>query len=231
MTALTALVLVLVLVLAQAVAGPVPVPFPSEVPRPLLLDRIAAVVGDDVVPESDVERYVKVGMLPRLEDEDQAAYRARCLDQVVVDLLRQRALRRTAGFEPDARDVEARLREVEARIERERGMPFEAVLERAGVSRAEAREWVREDLEVQTFVRERLLPAVKVTDAEVEAYYEGAFRAEAASAGLAQLPPLREVNDELKVVLRSRKLNAEIDRWTDDLRSRTRVLVYRRGQT
>ena len=73
-----------------------------------------------------------------------------------------------------------------------------------------------------------MLPDVKVTDAEVEAYYEGTFRAEAASSGLAQLPPLKDVSDDLKAVLRSRKLNAEIDRWTDELRARTRVLVYRR---
>ena len=181
-----------------------------------------------MIPESDVERYARVGMLPRVDDETDEAYRARCLDQVVVDLLRQRALRRTAGFEPDPREVEARYREVESRVERERGMPFEAVLERAGVSRAEARELMRQDLEMQTFVRERLLPAVKVTDAEVEAYYEGTFRAEAAAAKLTQLPPLKEVRDELKIVLRSRRLNAEIDRWTVELRSRTRVVVYRR---
>ena len=215
----------LLLVLAQAAAPP---PAPAPTPRPVLLDRIAAVVGDDVIPESDVDRYARVGMLARLEGEEESAYRARCLDQVVVDLLRQRALRRTAGFEPDARDVESRYRDIEARVERERGMPFEAVLDRAGVSRAEAREWVRQDLEMETFVRERLLPAVKVTDAEVEAYYEGTFRAEAASSGLAQLPPLKDVSDDLKAVLRSRKLNAEIDRWTDELRARTRVLVYRR---
>jgi hypothetical protein len=193
-----------------------------------VVDRIAAVVGDDVVPESDVSRYVKVGFLERRDGEDEESYRARALDQRVTDLLRERDLRRTAGFAPDEKAIDARLGEVEARIEKERGMPFEAVLDRAGVSRAEAREWVRADLEIETFVRERLLPAVKISDAEVEAYYEGPFRKEAADRGLTQLPPLKDVRDQLKVVLRERRLNSEIDRWTEDLRARTRILVYRR---
>lgn len=212
----------------QAAGGATSPPASPEAPKTVLLDRIAAVVGDDVVPESDIERYVRVGFLSRREGESEADYRNRCLDQRVVDLIRERELRRTAGFEPDPREVEEEYRAVSARIAKERGTPFEAILEGAGVPVAEAKGWVRQDMEMKVFVRERLLPAVKVSDAEVEAYYDGPFPVEAAASGLRQLPPLAEVRDDLKVVLRSRKLNAEIERWTAEVREKTRVLVYRR---
>ena len=195
---------------------------------PEVLDRIAAVVGDDVLLESDVERYAAIGLVERRADETDGAYRDRVLFERVEGLVRERELRKTAGFSPDVRDVESRYAALAERVSRERGIPFDQVLLSAGVTRAEALDWIRKGLALKTYVLERLLPAVKVSDQEMEAFYAGPFQVEALAKGLAAVPPLREVEDQVRALLRERKLNAEIERWTDDLRKKTRVVIYRR---
>ena len=81
---------------------------------------------------------------------------------------------------------------------------------------------------LENFARERLAPTVRVTDDEIRAFYEGPFRDEAREKGIETLPPIAEVSDEVRELLRERKLNEAIARWTDDLRKSTRILVYRR---
>ncbi|HUM03165.1 MAG TPA: hypothetical protein VL084_12815 [Thermoanaerobaculia bacterium] len=225
--------LIAVALLAVLAAPDAPQPAPSPSPpaggRGAVLDRIAAVVGDDVVLESEVDRLQAVRYLPARPDESEAAYRDRILDELVTDTLRERELRKAGGLEPEPAEVESRLQALAARVEAERGQPFETVLRNAGITRAEAAGWVRRGLMLQTFTRERLTPAIRVTDAEIRAFYDGPFRGEAREKGLQTLPPLADVSDEVRELLRERKLNEAIARWTDELRQSTRILIYRRS--
>ncbi len=197
-------------------------------PHAIVLDRIAAVVGDDVILESEVAKFVAVRYLPPRPGEGERAYRDRVLDELVVDLLRERELRKTGGLEPNPAEVEARMKDLAARVEVERHEPFEEVLKGAGITRADVVGFVRRGLMLETYTRERLSPTVRVTDAEIKAYYDGPFREEARAKGIEKLPPLSEVSDQVRDLLRERKLNETIARWTEELRQGTRILIYRR---
>jgi len=212
------------------VAGtpPAVTPAPSPAPTFTVLDRIAAVVGEDIILQSEIDRLAAVGFISRRAGETDADYRFRVLEERVTDLLREQQLRRIGGLEPDAAEVDARFEELVRQIEKQRGEPFEAVLAKAGATREEVRDWVRRGLALEVYARERILPRIKVTDAEMTAYYEGPFREEARAKGLTEFPPLSEVQDQVRALLRERKLNAEIDRWTEQLRKETRVVIYRR---
>lgn len=194
----------------------------------VVLDRIAAVVGDDLILESEIRRLAGVGYLPREEGESDAAYADRILDARVVEVLREQQLRKTGGIEPARAEVEARVAALEARVVKERGEPLDAILSRAGATRADLFAFVKRGMALESFVRERLAPAIKTTEAELRAYYEGPFREEARARGLATLPPYEDVAEEIREVVREKKLNAEIVRWTAELRASTRVLIYRR---
>jgi hypothetical protein len=169
-----------------------------------------------------------VGYLPRVAGESDAAYRDRVLAGRIVEVLRDRQLRKTGGIEPKREEVDARVALLESRVVRERGETLDAILARAGATREELAAFVKRGMALESFVRERLLPAIKTTDAELRAYYEGPFREEARSRGLATLPPYEDVAEQIRELVRERKLNAEIERWTEQLRSETRVLIYRR---
>lgn len=214
------------LLAAQAPAPPAPSPTP--LPGAVVLDRIAAVVGDDLILESEIRKLAGVGYLPREADEPDAAYRDRVLSVRVVEVLRDRQLRKTGGIEPKREEVEARVAALEARVVKERGEALDAILARAGATRDELFLFVKRGMALESFVRERLSPGIKTTEAELRAYYDGPFREEARAKGLASLPPYEDVAEQIRELVRERKLNAEIERWTLQLRADTRVLIYRR---
>jgi peptidyl-prolyl cis-trans isomerase SurA len=216
----------LLAVAASAAATPVPAATPA--PNAVVLDRIAAVVGDDVILESEIRKLTALGYLPRTADETDAAYRDRILSTRVVEVLRDRQLRKTGGIEPKREEVEARVAALEARVVKERGEPLDAILSRAGATRAELAAFVKRGMALESFVRERLAPAIKTTDAELRAYYDGPFRDEARARGLASVPPYEDVAEQIRELVRERKLNVEIERWTEQLRAETRILIYRR---
>ena len=221
------LLLALLLVLAPCGEAAEHAPVPTTGPA-VTLDRIAAVVGDEIVMEGEISRLAAVGFLPRRAGESELAYRDRLLDLRVVELLREKELRLLTGLEPDAADVDAKLDAVAARYEAATGEPFDRVLERARTTRDDLRGWIRRGIALESYARERLLPTVRVTEEGMKAFYDGPFRAEAESRGLAALPPFPEVQDQVRELLRERLLNEAVEAWTRELRAKTRILVYRR---
>ena len=203
-------------------------PAPAATGPAVTLDRIAAVVGDEVVLEGEVSRLAAIGFLPRREGEAELAYRDRLLDLRVVELLREKELRLLTGLEPDPVEVDAKLDEVAARYEAGTGEPFDRALERVRTNRDEVKGWIRRGIALESYARERLLPTVHVTEEGMRSFYEGPFREEAAARGLATLPPFAEVQDQVRELLRERLLNEEVETWTEGLREKTRILVYRR---
>lgn len=194
----------------------------------VVLDRIAAVVGDDIVLESEIERQVLVELEPRLPGEDDEKYRDRVLNIRIDELVREKKLRTTGGVDPDPREIEARLQELEKRLDRAGQEPLDARLIRAGATRDDVKGWIRRGLALSTYVRERISPTVKITENELKTFYEGPFRTEAAKNGISTLPPISEVRDQLAELIRERKLNEAIERWTAELRIDTRTVIYRR---
>lgn len=216
--------------LAPAVGSAPAAPAPATTPSgpAVVVDRIAAVVGDDIILESEIRKLVAVGYLERKIGESDTAYRDRALDQRVVDLLREKQLRRSSGFDPKPEEVEARVAVLERQLAKNRGVPAAAALAAAGTTREELSQWVRRGLALDSFVKERLTPGLKLTEADLRAYYDTAFRDAAKKRGLLDVPPFDEVREEIREVVRELRLNAEIERWTEKLRSETRILIYRR---
>lgn len=220
-----AAVLLAALAGSGAVAGEVP---PATTGPAVTLDRIAAVVGEEVVLEGEISRLAAIGFLARRPEEAEQAYRDRLLDLRVVELLREKELRLLTGLEPAPEEVDAKLDEVAARYEAGTGEPFDRALERVRTTRDEVRGWIRRGIALESYARERLLPTVKVTDEAMRAFYDGPLRAEAATRGVETLPPFPEVQDQIRDLLRERLLNEEVEKWTNGLREKTRILVYRR---
>jgi hypothetical protein len=218
----------LALLLALETPPPPVAPSPTSLPPGILLDRIAAVVGDEIILASEVGKLVAIRYLRPAADESDVAYRDRVLDELVTDALRERELRKTGGLDPDPVEVDRRVKALAERVERERQTPFDDLLKGAGISRGEVTAYVRRGLALESFTRERLAPTVRVTEDEIRTFYEGPFRDEAREKGIESLPPLAEVSDEVRELIRGRKLNEAIARWTDELRKSTRILVYRR---
>lgn len=196
------------------------------------MDRIEVVVEDDVLLQSDIDRLVAVRYLPPAPGESDASYRERTREARIVDLLRERELLRTGAPEPEARALEGRLAELEARAASE-GTTLASRLALARMTRDELIALLKRGLALEAFVRDRIGASVRVTDGDIEALYASAsFREEARRRGIALVPFAAlpgDVKDQLRVLATERKLTEAVERWTAELRKRARVVVYRPG--
>lgn len=181
------------------------------------VDRIVAVVDEDPIFYSDLTRALAFGFArPGRVPGDLRPV----LDQLIDERLRAHDIDRYGvPPAPDAA-IDAQLN----RIEAEHGGPaaLEAELFAVGSTRAELRRAIDLQLRVLSYVDERLAPRVFVDDDELAAYYRGELRTEMASQGKA-LPPLAEVREGIRAVLRERKLTAETREWTTGLRRGARI--------
>ena len=166
--------------------------------------------------------------MPRRPGESDAAYRDRILNERIDEVVEEQQLRRTGGVDPDPREVEAKYRELEARLAKTPGGTLAERMARAHVTPDDVKGWIRRGLMLSTYVRERISPTIKTTDAELRAFFEGPFREEAREHGLETLPAFADVQDRLRELLRERKLNEAVAAWTKELREGTRILIYRR---
>ena len=64
-----------------------------------------------------------------------------------------------------------------------------------------------------------------VSTDEIENYYKTTWSQQRTARGL-PIPPLAEVQDDIRTLLKSARLQQEVERWTTQLRARANVDVY-----
>jgi len=195
---------------------------PSTV-RGEIIDRVAAVVDRQVVTLSEVNQIVELRLIARRDGEAEAEYRRRVVDALVAHLLRYRDVERFGAPDVSADAIEARLREIVARFPSEED--FAETLVRVEMNLDEVRNLIKRQLQVAAYVDERFAPMIFVSLAEIEEYYRNVWAPQRRSRGL-PVPPLGEVREEIRTLIRAGQLDNEIENWTVQLRSRANVDIY-----
>jgi hypothetical protein len=188
-----------------------------------LVDRVIAVVDEDPILQSEVSQVVELRMVERLEGESDRDLRRRILDQLIEQRLRFHEIDSFGFVELPTDEVEKGFEEIRARFAS--GAAFENRLERLGLEADSLRQLVARQFMVLTYVEERLGPRVFVDLDDIRAYYEGTFVPEMRRRG-ADPPPLQNVREAIRAVLKEERLNEEIDRWTEELRRQADVEDY-----
>jgi len=179
------------------------------------VDRIVAVVDEDPILASDLERAIALGPIAREPGESDAALERRALGRLIADRLRQHEVGRFGYEEVPVAAVDAQVATLAARF----GSPkaFAAELGRLGLDESALRQTLARQIAALAFVEERLGPRVFVGVDEIRRYYDERLVPELAARG-ESAPPLDDVRESIRAVLREEKLNQEIDRWTEELR-------------
>ena len=186
------------------------------------VDRIAAVVDRQVLTVSEVTQMVSIRFFPRTaEDEDD--HRRDVLDALIAQALRYRDVERFGAQDIPKDTIEARLLEIQRRFPSE--AEFNAAVARAELTLDEVRALVKRQLQVEAYIQERFAPLVFIPNEEIEAYYQGTWSEQRRKRGLA-VPPLAQVREEIRTLLKSERLQSEIEKWTAQLRARANVDVY-----
>ena len=187
------------------------------------VDRVAAVVDRQVITVSEVTQMVELHFFARNAGESEDDYRHRVLESLIAQALRFRDVERFGAEEMPKDSIESRVTDISKRFAAPADL--DAALKRVELTPDELRALVKRQLQVEAYVQERFAPLVFVSNEEISTYYRGTWSEQRRKRGLA-VPPLAEVREEIRALLRESRLQEEIEKWTTQLRERANVDVY-----
>jgi hypothetical protein len=185
-----------------------------------LADRIVAVVDGDPVLDSDLERAIALGLVARQPGESEAQLRRRVLDGVIAQRLRVHAVERFGFEQVPVERIAEQVAAIRARFPSEQ--EFQRRLRQLGMPLEGLEQLVAQQLQVLVYVDELLGARVFVGLEEIEAHYERVLAPQLRRTGQ-PVPPLDEVREQIREVLRQERLNQELERWTAELRRQADV--------
>jgi hypothetical protein len=207
------------LALAAVAAPPPPAPAAPNV----LKDRVLAVVDEDPILASELDRGIFVGQLHPNPGEADKPFRRRVLDDLIAQRLRFHEIDRFGLEQVPVDQIEKQVAQVRAAFKDEAA--FRRKLAEVGLDEPTLRQMMARQLEVLAFVDERLGPQVFVGLDDIAAYYRSVLTPQLQKQRL-PVPPLDDVRDQIRDVLRQQRLAEEIDRWTEELRRKANIVVY-----
>jgi hypothetical protein len=194
-----------------------------------VVDRIVAVVNKHPVTWSDLDVQMRFEALENgraLKDLGQADRRA-AFEHLVQNQILRDQMQGTPPANPSA--VESRVAELRAGWNTSgNDAMWAATLTRYGLSMAELRELVANQLEILQFTEFRVRPLVRVSRAEVEDYYSSTLAPQVMAQG--QTPePIEQMTPKIRDLLVEQKMNREIENWLENLRAQSTVQVIWEG--
>ncbi len=175
-----------------------------------IIDRVAAVVGRQVITQSEVEREVRLERFFGAPSPNP--------QQVLQRLIRQRLvfqeMEQTALPELTPEEVDQWL---------STARPPQADPARHGLQPPDLAEYGRRQLQLEKFLDLRFKAGVQVSEQEVEAYYKTRLRPEMERRGVQPLPALEAVRDRVEKAVTEERVNQLMEEWMNELRQRARV--------
>lgn len=210
------------LLFALALAMPaVAAQMPAQAPE--LKDRVMAVVDEDPILASELERVIALGLAQPREGEGEEPFRRRVLNALIEERLRFHEIDRF-GFEQVPVDmIEKNVAQIRASFPSEEA--FRKTLRDLGLSQQALRQLVARQLMVLTHVEEQLGPRVFVSLDDITAYYRNVLTPEMQKRKQ-PVPPQDEVRDQIRAVLKEQRLNEELAKWTEELRRAADIQIY-----
>lgn len=204
-------------------ASPAPAPVATPAAASVLKDKVLAVVDEDPVLASDVDRVVKLGLLPPNPGETAEQHRKRVLNSIVEERLRFHEIDRYGLEQVPVDDIEKAVTKVRAGFKDEAS--FQKAIKEVGLTPKGLRQLMARQLLVLTYVDERLGPRVFVTFDDINKYYRTVLTPEMQKKGQ-PTPPLEDVREDIREVLKQQKLTQELQTWTSELRAKADVVIY-----
>ena len=186
-----------------------------------LLDRIVAVVDDQPIFQSDIERLIVLGLIEREDGENDPDLRRRALDGLIDQRLRLREVERFDFGPVSTIEIDRQMELIRERFKA--GEPLEERLASVGLDLEDLRYLLTQQFKILAYIEERLGPRVLIDVEDVREYYENELPEQLADSG-AGFPPFDEVRAAIRSYLREVRLNEEIRIWTEQLRQEADIV-------
>ena len=185
--------------------------------RAEIIDRILAVVETSIVTQSDVMAAMRLGLQKAPTAGDPVAA---VLDKLIERRLTLTEVDRYAPPEPAQAEIDLRIQQI--RLSFPSTDAFAAVLKQTGLDETQLRRYVRDDLRIDAYVRQRFGSAVQPSEEQILDYYRA--HPELFSRN-GVLRPFDDVHEEVRVAVVAERRAAAIREWLTTLRRRANVNV------
>lgn len=191
-------------------------------PAQQLVDRIVARIEDDILMLSEAR---ELGCYQQLV-EGQAARDDRLLAQIIEQWIVNSEAAAARFPRPSEAEVQRQL----GRLEKQFAGPeaYRDRLRQLGLSAAAVRRLVERQLYLARYLDYKFRPAALVDSSAIEAYYREQLAPSLAARGQA-VPPLEEVQEQIRELLTQREISQRASRWLDETKSRLRIELAPQG--
>jgi hypothetical protein len=190
---------------------------------PVLADRVVAVVDGDPILQSDLERAIVLGPAERRAGETSEQFHRRVLDGLIEQRLRIHEVERYGFEQVPVETIAAQIEVIRARFPSEED--FRRRLRELGMQLEGLEQLVAQQLQVMVYVDELLGARVFIGLEEIDAYYQRVLVPQLQAEGK-PAPPIEEVREQIRELLRQERLNEELARWTAELRREADVFDH-----
>jgi len=191
-----------------------------------IIDRIAVSVGSQVITLRDVEREIRVtsflnGVKPDLSPANKRSTAERMVEQKLI-----RAELVSSRFPvPAPAEVEPALEKF-----KKDNYPTDADYQRAltayGITDQDVKDLLLWQRTLLLFISLRFAPGVRVTDQQIQDYFDKVVAPAARAAHPAQPPALEDFRTQIEQTLIGQQADREMDNWLREARKRTEIVFH-----
>ncbi|MGI8785015.1 MAG: SurA N-terminal domain-containing protein [Acidobacteriota bacterium] len=194
-----------------------------------IVDRVAAIVNDEIVTLSDIQWAIAMsGAELAADQKEREKQYEEALEGIIAEKLIQQEVSRTPITMVSDEEVERQHREFDKTFGSHE--EHEAFLKRIGMDHAEMHRIIRRQISTLHFIESRFKPFIIVLPDELQRYYEDMWVPKLRAEGIAP-PPLSEVEEQVRANLIEDKIDEELEKWKRNARRKANVviLLYRRN--
>lgn len=187
-----------------------------------IVDRVAAIVNDEIVTLSDIQWAIAIsGAELAADQKEREKQYEEALEEIIAEKLIQQEVSRTQMMVSDE-EVELQHREFDKTFGSHE--EHEAFLKRIGMDDAEMHRIIRRQISTLRFIKSRFRPFIIVLPDELQKYYEEVWIPKLRAEGVAP-PPLSEVEEGVRANLIEDKIAEELEKWKRNARKKANVVI------
>ncbi len=202
----------------------------------VVIDQVVAVVNGDLVLESDVDEERRLAAFQPFTDKTVAFSREKAIDRLVDRTL----ILEQAKLQPEAPITDAEVNAQFAALRKDipackkefdcaTDAGWQKFVAAQGFTMPELTEVWRERMEVLRFVEQRFKMGVRITPAEIQAYYDKTLLPEYAKQK-ATPPKLPTISDRIQEILLQQQVGALLADWLKSLKAQGSVRMMKAGE-
>lgn len=197
----------------------------------VVVDRVIALVNRQVILQSDLEDETQLSVLDPTANQNARDTRQEALDRLISRTLIQQQIQQenVPAAAPTPAEIAARLKEIRTdlpacvRADCASESGWNAFLAHHELSPARVEKYLRNRLEILSFIELRFRQGIRIAPEEVETYYRETLRPQYPAGQ--NPPPLQQVSSRIEEILLQQRVNALFDTWLSNLRSQGQIQV------